>query len=146
MKRNKANGITLIALVITIIVLLILAGVAIATLTGDNGVLTKAVLAKEATRGGEVKDYVRMAVAENAMAENTNGTRRTRTEVISELSAQGKLTAEEVAKLTDEENPVDVITIGGIDFIIIPTQEAFDIEIPEINAVYTHMLLSLIHI
>ena len=115
MKRNKANGITLIALVITIIVLLILAGVAIATLTGDNGVLTKAVLAKEATRGGEVKDYVRMAVAENAMAENTNGTRRTRTEVISELSAQGKLTAEEVAKLTDEENPVDVITIGGIE-------------------------------
>ncbi len=32
------------------------------------------------------------------------------------------------------------VTIGGIDFIITPTSEAFDIEIPEINAVYTHML------
>lgn len=32
------------------------------------------------------------------------------------------------------------ITIGGIDFIIKQTGEAFDIEIPEINAVYTHML------
>lgn len=32
------------------------------------------------------------------------------------------------------------VTIGGIDFIITPTQDAFDIEIPEINAVYTHML------
>lgn len=32
------------------------------------------------------------------------------------------------------------VTIGGIDFVITPTQEAFDIEIPEINAVYTHML------
>lgn len=32
------------------------------------------------------------------------------------------------------------ITIGGIDFIITLTQEAFDIEIPEINTVYTHML------
>lgn len=32
------------------------------------------------------------------------------------------------------------ITIGGIDFIIKQTPEAFDIEIPEINAVYTHML------
>jgi hypothetical protein len=32
------------------------------------------------------------------------------------------------------------ITIGGIDFIIKQTQEAFDIEIPEINTVYTHML------
>lgn len=32
------------------------------------------------------------------------------------------------------------VTIGGIDFIISQTSEAFDIEIPEINAVYTHML------
>lgn len=32
------------------------------------------------------------------------------------------------------------ITIGGIDFVIKQTPEAFDIEIPEINAVYTHML------
>ena len=44
MKLNlkERNGITLIALVITIIVLLILAGVTIATLTGDNGILGKA--------------------------------------------------------------------------------------------------------
>ncbi|MCM1227445.1 MAG: hypothetical protein NC320_08485 [Clostridium sp.] len=32
------------------------------------------------------------------------------------------------------------ITIGGVDFIIKQTDDAFDIEIPEINAVYTHML------
>ncbi len=32
------------------------------------------------------------------------------------------------------------VTIGGVDFIIKVTDEAFDIEIPEINAVYTHML------
>ena len=32
------------------------------------------------------------------------------------------------------------VSIGGIDFVIIQTQDAFDIEIPEINAVYTHML------
>ena len=38
---NGKNGITLIALVITIIVLLILAGVTIATLTGENGILTR---------------------------------------------------------------------------------------------------------
>ena len=46
--RNK-RGITLIALVVTIIVLLILAGVTIATLTGENGILTKAQEAKEKT-------------------------------------------------------------------------------------------------
>lgn len=39
---RKNQGITLIALVITVIVLLILAGITIATLTGDNGILTRA--------------------------------------------------------------------------------------------------------
>ena len=48
-QQKKEKGITLIALVITIIVLLILAGVTIATLTGDNGILTKANEAKEST-------------------------------------------------------------------------------------------------
>ena len=38
-KLEKAKGITLIALVITIIILLILAGVSIAMLTGPNGLL-----------------------------------------------------------------------------------------------------------
>ena len=46
---KRKSGITLIALVITIIVLLILAGVSIAMLTGDNGILTQAKLAKENT-------------------------------------------------------------------------------------------------
>ncbi len=58
MKRNKENGITLIALVITIIVLLILAGVTIATLTGDNGILGKAVQAKEKTNEAGDLEYL----------------------------------------------------------------------------------------
>ena len=50
-KRTKKleKGITLIALVITIIVLLILAGVTIASLTGENGLLSKSVTSKEKT-------------------------------------------------------------------------------------------------
>ena len=42
MKKYKEKGITLIALVITIIVLLILAAVSISTLTGQNGILSRA--------------------------------------------------------------------------------------------------------
>ena len=45
-QRKTTSGITLIALVITIIVLLILAGVSIVTLTGDNGILQQAETAK----------------------------------------------------------------------------------------------------
>ena len=60
---NGKNGITLIALVITIIVLLILAGVTIATLTGDNGILTKAQNAKTQNDKATVKEKVDLAIA-----------------------------------------------------------------------------------
>jgi len=54
--KGKNSGITLIALVITIIVLLILAGVAISTLTGDNGILTKAAHSTEEQSHTMVKE------------------------------------------------------------------------------------------
>ena len=57
--RNQ-KGITLIALVITIIVLLILAGVSIAMLTGDNGILTRANDAKEDTAVAEAVERINM--------------------------------------------------------------------------------------
>ena len=50
---REQKGITLIALVITIIVLLILAGVSIAMLTGENGILTKATQSTKETAKGE---------------------------------------------------------------------------------------------
>lgn len=56
LKKNQMSGITLIALVVTIIVLLILAGISIQMLTGDNGILTQTTQAKEETRGGQVQD------------------------------------------------------------------------------------------
>ena len=60
--RNQ-KGITLIALVITIIVLLILAGVSIAMLTGDNGILTRAGDATDATVLGDVEEATKLAIA-----------------------------------------------------------------------------------
>ena len=74
MKKTKIDerGITLIALVITIIVLLILAGVTIATLTGDNGILTKAQEAKTETEEGEEKEKVKLS-AVGALAKDNGG-------------------------------------------------------------------------
>ena len=60
LKNNK--GITLIALVITIIVLLILAGVSIAMLTGENGILTQAQKADDHTAIAEAADKINMAL------------------------------------------------------------------------------------
>ena len=61
-KGKKEKGITLIALVITIIVLLILAGVTIATLTGDNGILGKANEAKTTNDEEKAKEQIKIAV------------------------------------------------------------------------------------
>ena len=60
--KKSSEGITLIALVITIIVLLILAGVGIATLTGENGILTRAQEAREETEEANAVEQVQLAV------------------------------------------------------------------------------------
>ena len=61
--RNQ-KGITLVALVITIIVLLILAAVTIAALGGTNGILTNAANARVQNEIGEAKDLINLAVNE----------------------------------------------------------------------------------
>ena len=61
-KIKQKNGITLIALVITIIVLLILAGVSIAMLTGQNGILTQAQSAKTTTEDKSAEEKIKLAV------------------------------------------------------------------------------------
>ena len=66
MEKNlrKNNGITLIALVITIVILLILAGIAIAALTGDNGLFSRAQQAKEETIKSQLKEEITMSIQE----------------------------------------------------------------------------------
>lgn len=75
MKNQK--GITLIALVITIIVLLILAGVSIAMLTGENGILNQATTAKDDTAKAEAVERINMelnALYSSVLASTTKTT------------------------------------------------------------------------
>jgi len=69
---KASNGITLIALVITIIVLLILAGISIAMLAGDNGILTKATDAKTYTERANVIEQAQTDIL-GYQAENKSG-------------------------------------------------------------------------
>ena len=72
MKRNVNNkGITLIALVVTIIVLLILAGISIAMLTGQNGILNRAAEAKEKTGVAQEDESQKLKGYEDIMAQYT---------------------------------------------------------------------------
>ena len=68
MKKVKGSkGITLIALVITVIVLLILAGITISALSGENGIIQKAVEARTQTDIANVKEQARLDITELQM-------------------------------------------------------------------------------
>ena len=66
-RKTNNRGITLIALVITIIVLLILAGVSISMLTGQNGILTQASNAKKATEEAAKEENSKLSSIEDYM-------------------------------------------------------------------------------
>jgi type II secretory pathway pseudopilin PulG len=111
MKKQRENtGITLVALVITIIVLLILAGVTIGFLFGDNGIINQAQSAKDSSRGKEVQEFIDTAVLENEKADYSGSTVKTKDDVISELQEQGDLTDEEVETL----KTTDTLQIGSV--------------------------------
>ena len=106
--RNQ-KGITLIALVITIIVLLILAGVSIAMLTGQNGILTRAGDATEETLIGEAEEAVKLAISTiraNAAAADAGTTLNATTEptTISETT---------IATVIDQNNAGTDVTPGS---------------------------------
>ena len=63
-KFRKEKGITLIALVVTIIVLLILAGISISMLTGQNGILNRASEAKESTGAAQTEELVKLSITD----------------------------------------------------------------------------------
>lgn len=67
--KNNAKGITLIALVVTIIVLIILAGVSISMVVGDNGIITQAQRAERETANATVASEEQM----NELVDELNG-------------------------------------------------------------------------
>lgn len=93
---KKNGGITLIALVITIIVLLILAGVSIAMLTGTNGLLTRSTEAADKQKIAGAKDVISTDVAalgadwyEEKYVKNTTGLAEKDAYVATKLSYTG---------------------------------------------------------
>ena len=112
MKTKENKGITLIALVITIIVLLILAGVSIATLTGENGILTRASDADVETRAATVEERKNLwkteKQADNYIGENTA---QTLEDLLDDLETEDLITAEERTKIEETGH----VVIGSKD-------------------------------
>lgn len=104
MTRKEQKGITLIALVITIIVLLILAGISIALLTGEDGIIAQASKAKIETRGASVQE-----VRDLWFTEKKLNVAKSLDEILKELREQNLLTDEEVTKVKETGQ----VTIGS---------------------------------
>lgn len=68
MRNRKENGITLIALTVTIVVMLIIAGVSLSSLDGQDSSIGQAKDVKTATEYKEAKDSVRIAIQEALLA------------------------------------------------------------------------------
>ena len=64
MKTKEIKGITLITLAVTIVVLLILAGISINTVVGDNGIIKKAQSSAELTKESEAKEIINRTIME----------------------------------------------------------------------------------
>ena len=81
---KKAKGITLISLVITIIILLILAGVTLSLTLGDNGIITQAQKAKEAQEIAAIKEDFQLTILDKELEKGGTGLTREELEEIAE--------------------------------------------------------------
>ena len=73
-KLKSQKGITLVALVITIVILLLLAGITIASLNGDNGIFTKVKQAKKAQLESEMREQLIIGLQDLQVEKNGNAT------------------------------------------------------------------------
>lgn len=110
------NGITLIALVITVIVLLILAGISISMLSGDNSILSRATQAKTKTEYGKAQEALSLAYAE-AVGDRylNNSSAALEGEVVQKLQNEGYTIGTEASGSTQIELSSTSVTLeaGG---------------------------------
>lgn len=121
MKENKEKGITLVALVVTIIVLLILAGIAINLTVGNNGIFTRAQNAANTWRRAEANEQEEMSNFESLYDETLNN-----------LGLNGGGNAKPVGEITGEETTNTEIVDENGDKAFIPAGFTVD---PENNTV-----------
>ena len=111
MKTKEMKGITLVALVITIVVLLILAGVSINTVLGDDGIIKKAKEAAEATKRASAEEEMNRLVLEYQLAKSDETL---------ESFLQEKVTEGRIDGVTDNGDGTITITkkVEGKDYTI----------------------------
>ena len=121
MLKKQVQGITLIALVVTIIVLLILAGVAINLTVGDNGLFKRAQNAVDTYEGASEREAIELAVAGMQIG-SMQETGMTKTELENSLKEQFG----DEASVEDNEDGSFLVTIGENQYYVGEDGEIID--------------------
>ena len=100
MLKNK-KGITLIALVVTIVLLLILAGVTISLLLDENGIIAKSKDARNTNRAGAIKEEITLWKADKFAADNGAGSHESMDDFLARLKTRGLISDEDIATIKD---------------------------------------------
>ena len=111
MKLKKEKGITLIALVVTIIILIILAGVSINLLFGQYGIITRAKNAKDSYAEESIKERISIMIADYEVEKNI--TNKSLLEYLQEQVSAGNL-----EDVTDNEDGTYTIELDGYEIIL----------------------------
>ena len=98
---KKQKGITLIALVVTIVVLLILAGVTISLLLDENGIIAKSKDARNTNRAGAIKEEITLWKADKFAADNGAGSHESMDDFLARLKTRGLISDEDIATIKD---------------------------------------------
>ena len=111
-QKNKQRGITLISLVVTIIVLIILAGVSINMLVGENGIITQAQSAKTKTEETQAKEKLEMVLLDLQLQKQMNPNYNTEDFLTDYLANQGMLVQDNVVVVDDYQFIIDKENLG----------------------------------
>jgi type II secretory pathway pseudopilin PulG len=103
--KNK-NAITLIALVVTIVVLLILAGVSINLLVDENGIIQKSKDARNASRAGSIRDEISLWKADKIAADNGAGSHESMDDFLTRLKDRGLISEDDINTIKDTKELV----------------------------------------
>lgn len=134
MKKIDNKGITIVALVITIIVLLILAAITIGTLTGENGIVTKAVKAQEEKKKAQYKEAIELVIIEKQIQESRNqNATKPFIEVVKEGIEKKKWEWVDIVYIVDDDLTEVLDSINGTH-LLVETKEGYEIIVKIDNA------------
>ena len=124
--KRKSGGVTLISLIVTVIVLLILSGISISMITGNNGIIGRAADAKETARKEECREQIQAEVLKSFNKLGDLSLNKLKTK-LSKLNAE----VTQIENILIDDAQTGKISLNGYDFYVDKNSNVLDYSGPE---------------